>query len=228
MLLPWFCGFRETPVTATRLLARHSEAASLIVDMTPPSCRLQTHRRVDSRALAFGIQAARCAGATVEANGPLQQVESPWLRATWLTHAGRRPEGGGGMERLTAQDLSMVWPDDVGWPQDIGALAILDGTGLFDPQGRFRIEAMRAAIQARLHLVPRFRQLLLLPPRGLGWPLWVDAPSFEVSDHVRAVQLPAPGDEVQLLLTAERLRRRPARPVAAAVGDVVSHRAAGG
>ena len=112
------------------------------------------------------------------------------------------------MERLTAQDLSMVWPDDVGWPQDIGALAILDGTGLFDPQGRFRIEAMRAAIEARLHLVPRFRQLLHLPPRGLGWPLWVDAPSFEVSDHVRAVQLPAPGDEVQLLLTAERLRRR--------------------
>jgi hypothetical protein len=32
------------------------------------------------------------------------------------------------MERLNAQDLSMLWPDDVGWPQHIGALAILDGS----------------------------------------------------------------------------------------------------
>lgn len=112
------------------------------------------------------------------------------------------------MERLNAHDLSMVWPDEVGWPQDIGALAILDGTGLFDPQGRFRIDAMQAAIEARLHLVPRFRQLLYRPGRGLGWPLWADAPSFEISDHVQAVPVPMPGDEAQLLHTTERLRRR--------------------
>jgi hypothetical protein len=34
------------------------------------------------------------------------------------------------VERLNAQDLSMLWPDDVGWSQDIGALAILDGSAL--------------------------------------------------------------------------------------------------
>jgi WS/DGAT/MGAT family acyltransferase len=112
------------------------------------------------------------------------------------------------MERLNAHDLSMVWPDDVGWPQDIGALAILDGTALFDPQGRLRIDAMRGAIEARLHLVPRFRQLLYRPGRGLGWPLWVDAPSFDISDHVQALPVPAPADEAQLLHATERLRRR--------------------
>jgi hypothetical protein len=42
------------------------------------------------------------------------------------------------MERLTAQDLSMLWPDDVGCPQDIGALAVLDGSRLLDPDGTFR------------------------------------------------------------------------------------------
>lgn len=112
------------------------------------------------------------------------------------------------MDRLTAHDLSMVWPDDVGWPQDIGALAILDGTSLFDAEGHFRIDAVRAAIKARLELVPRFRQLLYLPRRGLGWPLWVDAPTFEISDHVNVLPLPTPGDEAQLLLAAESLRRR--------------------
>jgi diacylglycerol O-acyltransferase len=40
------------------------------------------------------------------------------------------------MERLTAQDLSMLWPDDVGWPQDIGALVILGGRSLLGPDGR--------------------------------------------------------------------------------------------
>jgi WS/DGAT/MGAT family acyltransferase len=112
------------------------------------------------------------------------------------------------VERLTAQDLSMLWPDDVGWPQDIGALAILDGNELLDSDGRFRIEAVRAAIESRLHMVRRFRQLLYVPRRGLGWPLWVDAPAFDVRDHVRVFPLPTRADEAQLLGASEHLRRR--------------------
>ncbi len=112
------------------------------------------------------------------------------------------------MDRLTAQDLSMVWPDDVGWPQDIGALATLDGTTLLDAEGRFRIGAVRAAIEARLHLVPRFRQLLHRPGFGQGWPLWVDAPTFAIREHVNVIPVLAPGDEQQLLLATESLRCR--------------------
>ena len=112
------------------------------------------------------------------------------------------------MERLSAMDLSMLWPDDLGWPQDIGALAILDGSGLLDSDGRFRIDAVRAAIDSRLHLVRRFRQVLYVPRRGLGWPLWVDAPAFELGDHVRVLPLPQPADEAQVLQAVERLRRR--------------------
>ena len=57
------------------------------------------------------------------------------------------------MERLTAEDQLMLWPDEI-WPQDIGALAVLDGSSLFDRGGRFRIEAVRDAVAARLHMVP--------------------------------------------------------------------------
>ncbi|WP_406306596.1 wax ester/triacylglycerol synthase family O-acyltransferase [Streptomyces sp. NBC_00885] len=112
------------------------------------------------------------------------------------------------MERLTAQDLMLLWPDELGWPEDIGALAILDGTRLLDPDGCFRIEAVRHVIQSRLPLVPRFRQLLYTPRRGLGWPLWVDDRSFDLAEHVRVLPLTAPADEAQLLVTVERLRRR--------------------
>jgi WS/DGAT/MGAT family acyltransferase len=111
------------------------------------------------------------------------------------------------MERLTAEDRLMLWPDER-WPQDIGALAILEGSSLLDPDGRFRIEGVQQAIEARLHLVPRFRQLLHVPRRGLGGPLWVDAPVFDLAEHVRVIALPAPGEEAQLLVAAEQLRRR--------------------
>jgi diacylglycerol O-acyltransferase / wax synthase len=111
------------------------------------------------------------------------------------------------IERLTAEDQIMLWPDEI-WPQDIGAIAVLDGSTLIDTDGRFRIEAVRKAVAGRLHLVPRFRQLLYMPPDELGAPLWVDAPAFDLADHVRVFPLPEPGDEAQLLLAVEQLRRQ--------------------
>jgi diacylglycerol O-acyltransferase / wax synthase len=39
------------------------------------------------------------------------------------------------MERLTAEDLIVLWPGEI-WPQEIGALAVLDGSTLFDSDGR--------------------------------------------------------------------------------------------
>ncbi len=67
------------------------------------------------------------------------------------------------LDRLTAQDLFMLWADDFGWSEDIGVLAILDGTQLLDSNGQVRIEAVRQQLEPRLPLVPRFRQLLYRP-----------------------------------------------------------------
>src|SRR5215218_10013018 len=120
------------------------------------------------------------------------------------------------LERLTAQDLLMLVADDFGWSEDIGVLAILDGTRLLSPDGRVRVDEVRRRLEPRLHLVPRFRQLLHRPRRGLGWPLWVDAPAFDIADHVRGNPLPGPGDEAGLLAACARLYRRrldPTRPL---------------
>ena len=67
--------------------------------------------------------------------------------------------------------------------------------------------AVRKLIAARLHLVPRFRQRLHVPRPGLGRPLWVDAPAFDLADHVRVLPLPDPGNEAALLRAAGQLRR---------------------
>jgi diacylglycerol O-acyltransferase / wax synthase len=111
-------------------------------------------------------------------------------------------------ERLSAADLSMIWPEDFGWPQDIGAIAVLDGATLVDVTGRFRIEEVRDQIGGRLQSLARFRQCLYLPRRGLGWPLWVDASSVDLARHVGVFPLEA-GDEAEFLSACERLRRRP-------------------
>jgi diacylglycerol O-acyltransferase len=120
------------------------------------------------------------------------------------------------LDRLTASDLFLLLWDDYGWSSDIGGLAICDGTSLLDPEGRVRIEAVRGQLEPRLHLVPRFRQLLYRPRLGLGWPLWVDAPAFDLADHVRVHAVAAPGDQAQLLRACQELVRRrldPARPL---------------
>jgi diacylglycerol O-acyltransferase / wax synthase len=116
------------------------------------------------------------------------------------------------LERLTASDLFMLLWDDYGWPNQIGGLAILDGTTLLDRHGRVRIEAIRRHIEPRLAAVPRFRQLLYRPRLGLGWPLWVDAPAFDLADHLRVHPLGAPADQAHLLQACAELARRPLDP----------------
>jgi diacylglycerol O-acyltransferase len=115
------------------------------------------------------------------------------------------------LERLTASDLFLLLWEDCGWSTDIGGLAILDGSSLLD-EGRVRVDVIRRHLEPRLHLVPRFRQLLHRPRLGLGWPLWVDAPSFDLADHIRVHPLTAPGDQDRLLQACEQLARRPFDP----------------
>ena len=120
------------------------------------------------------------------------------------------------LERLTASDLFMLLWDDYGWPNQIAGLAILDGTSLLDRDGHLRVEIVRRQLEPRLQLVPRFRQLLVRPRLGLGWPLWVDVPRLDLADHLRVHPLAAPGDQAQLLQACQDLARRrldPALPL---------------
>src|SRR6201993_4069073 len=66
-------------------------------------------------------------------------------------------------------------------------------------------EDLVAAISARIHLVPRFRQRLAFVPLGQGRPVWVDDPHFRVNYHVRHTALPRPGGEEELKRLAGRV-----------------------
>ena len=72
------------------------------------------------------------------------------------------------IERLSAQDLAALWWDSYGWPGDIGALIIVDGTGLVDRDGRFRIEAVRAGDRAENASAPPLPAAAVPPSPGAG------------------------------------------------------------
>jgi diacylglycerol O-acyltransferase len=119
------------------------------------------------------------------------------------------------VDRISADDQLVLWSDGT-WPQDIGALMFLDGSRLLDTDRRLRTQVVREGLERRLHLLPRLRQVLYVPGRGLGRPLWLDAPRFDLDEHVHVVAVPAPGDDQHVLRTVARLRRRrldPSRPL---------------
>lgn len=61
-----------------------------------------------------------------------------------------------------------------------------------------------AHVEARLHLVPRYRQRLAFVPLSQGRPVWVDDPHFNTRYHVQHHALPQPGGEAELKQLAGR------------------------
>src|SRR5271169_3761965 len=53
-------------------------------------------------------------------------------------------------------------------------------------------------VDAKLDLVPRYRQIVRFVPFDLGRPVWVDDHHFNIDYHLRHTALPAPGGEAEL------------------------------
>ncbi len=102
------------------------------------------------------------------------------------------------MDRLTSIDASFLSNETGSSHMHIGAIIICEG-----PPPSY--EDLLTHIESRLHLVPRYRQKLAIPPSETGRPFWVDDPQFNLSYHVRHSALPAPGSEEQLQRMAARV-----------------------
>jgi diacylglycerol O-acyltransferase len=101
-------------------------------------------------------------------------------------------------DRISALDASFLAREKAGARLHVASVTIFDG-----PAPTW--DELREHVEARLHLVPRFRQRLAEVPFDQGRPVWVDDPHFNLRYHLRHAGLPAPGDEEQLKILAGRL-----------------------
>ena len=113
------------------------------------------------------------------------------------------------LDRLTPQDATNLRTEDRGSAMHVAGLAMLAGEPLLDAHGGLRLSDIRTHVDRRLHLMPRFRQVLHRPPAGLGSPVWVDARHFDIRRHVRTDAVPEPGDEAALLAKIAELNGPP-------------------
>jgi diacylglycerol O-acyltransferase len=101
-------------------------------------------------------------------------------------------------DRLTAVDAGFLAQEGPNSHMHIGAVMIFEG-----PPPAFQDFADH--VRGRLHLVPRYRHKLAVPPLETGRPLWVDDPNFNLEYHLRHTGLPEPGSEDQLRALAARI-----------------------
>ncbi|HET9094407.1 MAG TPA: wax ester/triacylglycerol synthase family O-acyltransferase [Solirubrobacteraceae bacterium] len=103
---------------------------------------------------------------------------------------------------MTSTDAGFLHQETPSAHMHVGGLLLFEGTA--PPLAQFLDH-----VRGRLHLVPRYRQKLAVPPGGSGRPLWVDDPNFNLEYHVRHSALPAPGSEAQLLELTARIASQP-------------------
>jgi diacylglycerol O-acyltransferase / wax synthase len=102
------------------------------------------------------------------------------------------------MDWMSPMDASFLHLEGPMNPMHIGGVSIFEG-----PAPPF--ERLEEMVASKLGLVPRYRQKVRFIPLGLGRPVWVDDPHFNLSYHLRHTALPAPGSDDQLRRTAARV-----------------------
>ncbi len=93
--------------------------------------------------------------------------------------------------RLTTLDASFLYFEKKEAPMHIGSVHIFEGEVPF--------EDFVAMMGAKIHLVPRYQQIVKPDPFNLGHPTWEFDPNFDVRNHIFKLHIDAPGGEKELI-----------------------------
>jgi WS/DGAT/MGAT family acyltransferase len=110
-------------------------------------------------------------------------------------------------ERLSTLDASFLSLEKPNAHMHFAGLAIFDPSTGRD--GCLDFDAVSNLVESRIHLVPRLRQKLAPVPFGVGRPVWVDDPEFDLGFHLRKATLSSPGGPHELADLVQRIHSRP-------------------
>lgn len=102
------------------------------------------------------------------------------------------------MNRLSGLDASFLALENDVQHMHVGSALIFEGPV---PTG----EEFSAAVDSRLHLVPRYRQRVSRLPLDFARPVWIDDQRFRLSNHVKRTALASPGSEDELRALVARV-----------------------
>lgn len=93
--------------------------------------------------------------------------------------------------RLTTLDASFLYFEKKECPMHIGSVHIFEGEVPFDD--------FVAMMDAKMHLIPRYQQIIKPDPFNLGHPTWEFDPHFDVRNHIFKLRIDQPGGEKELI-----------------------------
>ena len=98
---------------------------------------------------------------------------------------------------MSPVDAAFLYLERKEIPLHIASVCVFDGPIPF--------QEFVASINAKLHLVPRYTQIPVIPAWSLGFPTWEEDPRFDIRRHIFQVRLEAPGGEAELQALAGRI-----------------------
>lgn len=107
-------------------------------------------------------------------------------------------------DRLSFQDNTFLALETPSAHMHVSSIATFESGSLRNESGGIDIDRVRDYVASRLHLIPRYRQVIRHIPLEQH-PVWVDDHDFNLHYHVRHTCLPRPGDEDQLKGMAARI-----------------------
>jgi len=99
--------------------------------------------------------------------------------------------------RLSGSDAAFLYLERNEIPLHIACVAVFEDVIPF--------EEFVAAIDSKLHLIPRYRQVIVPAPLNIGYPHWEYDPHFDIRRHIYRITLNSPGGEAELEEAAGRV-----------------------
>ena len=86
--------------------------------------------------------------------------------------------------RVPVPDLCALWAETATAPMNIALIGVMEGIPLIGPDGVVALARIRSFVEARLSRAPMLLRTFRPSRLGQGTPAWIDAPSFDITQHV--------------------------------------------
>ena len=115
------------------------------------------------------------------------------------------------MRRVAGKDAIFFYFEDARTPMHMAFVGVFDPStvpgGVSDPSEIYG--RIYDHLESRIHLFPPFRERLVTVPFGLGHPVLIEDPDFDLEFHLRRTALPSPGGQRELESFIGHLMSRP-------------------